>query len=331
MKSDNAVREAIDESLSGVRFNVQDMRSVLRTVRAQEEEEEDPRPARRRKKRLDFAFALMLMAVIIAPATLFIARPKALNSIHSIVATIGGATPDPLANFPTASPRGDPILDVSAESEAIRIARACFNAQCDTSVFSFEEYTVNVTTSTAADGATRYTVVMNSIYDNGCCFTVIVASPSGEVLQYSTPQLATQPTFFDSSSAEVRSWYDKYGPYLFTWTAQAQAEFSRRYEGATLRMPKDGEVSFERAAELAASAVRGNFEGWNALGTIYTYPTLYAERASADGIARYVVYCFTQNAGESLSDPCVLVTLYASNGVVESIRQQSVTELEQMM
>ena len=42
MKSKTSCREAIDESLSGVRFNARDMRAVLSAVREQEAPQEAP-------------------------------------------------------------------------------------------------------------------------------------------------------------------------------------------------------------------------------------------------------------------------------------------------
>ena len=61
MKSKTSCREAIDESLSGVRFNARDMRAVLSAVREQEAPQEESgseaapqiaqdAPARRRRR-----------------------------------------------------------------------------------------------------------------------------------------------------------------------------------------------------------------------------------------------------------------------------------------
>ena len=71
MKKDPSIRYAIDESLSSVRFNAQDERSVLRRVRAQRQEEKPPVRARKRGLRLDFAFAMGMVLVLVIPLTVF--------------------------------------------------------------------------------------------------------------------------------------------------------------------------------------------------------------------------------------------------------------------
>ena len=54
---------------------------------------------------------------------------------------------------------------------------------------------------------------------------------------------------------------------------------------------------------------------------------LYAERANSDGRARYVVYCFTHRVDGAVSDPCVLVTIYADTAEIDSIEVHSAAEL----
>ena len=71
MKKDPSIRYAIDESLSSVRFNAQDERSVLRRVRAQRQEEKPPVRAKKRGLRLDFAFAMGMVLVLVIPLTVF--------------------------------------------------------------------------------------------------------------------------------------------------------------------------------------------------------------------------------------------------------------------
>lgn len=332
MQDKDSIRNAIDESLSGVRFNANDMRSVMRAVRSREEEREQP-VRRRRAFRPDFAFAVMLAVIVIAPVSLMFVRSRGMRpvavapGVPTVRPTIA-ATVAPFDEEATPNPELDAISP--GESEAIRVAKACFEATCDTSVFSFEEYSVSVTSQAQADGSTHYTVSMNSVYDNGCSFTAVVSLPSGEVVQHSTPRLATVPTFFDSSSAEVRSWYDKYGPYLFTWDAQAQVEFSRRYEGAAIRLPVEGELTYAEAASAAVQAIAQRAEYASLFASVTAYPVLYAENGSADAAARYVVYCFGAPVTDALSGPCLLVTLTQGGHTVESIQQLTQDELSAM-
>ena len=324
MKQDNPFREAIDESLAGVRFNANDERNVLRAVRSRAQGA--PR-ARRRRFRPDFALAMTLAVLVAAPLSLMLIRsqrPRVVSVANS------GVTPNPAAiSGEIASPIPVETAD-SAQSEVILAARECFEAQCDTSVFSFEEYAVSVDEQPQQDGMTRYAVTMTCVYDNGCRFTALVQMPGATVVAYSTPELATVPTFFDAESDEVRSWYDRYGAYPFTWDAQTQVEFSRRYEGAAIRLPRDGELSAEQAVSLAKQALEGD-EAGAAFAEIHAYPMLYAERTSADGRARYVVTCFAQPVSDALSDPCAVVTLFADSGEVESVRTQSASGLDAMM
>lgn len=282
MKKNSILRDAIDESLSGVRFNAEDARNVLRAVRTRESEPE--RPARARRLRLDLAFACAMLLILVVPVSYFALRAQS-ERAASVVTGPGGATAVPQA---TAAPQEDRIVSpaqtarTDEESAAIRAARACFEAHCDTDIFTFEEYAVSV----SREGS-RYTVDMTCIYGNGCRFTVVVDMPSGEIVEYSTPELATVPTYLDADSPEILAWHEKNGPFVFTWPAEEQAEFSRRYEGGALRMPRAGELSFEEARALALRSVS------ELLGAecAYAYPSLYAENARTGEAACYVVYC----------------------------------------
>ena len=286
MKHDSILRDAIDESLSGVRFSEHDARSVLRAVRAREHEPQDERPAQGRRLRFDLAFACAMLLILVVPVSYFALRAQR-ERTASVVAGPGGATAVPQA---TAARQEDRIVSpaqtarTDEESAAIRAARACFEAHCDTDIFTFEEYAVSV----SCEG-TRYTVDMTCIYGNGCRFTVVVDMPSGGIVAYSTPELATTPAYLDADSPEILAWYEKNGPFVFTWPAGEQAEFSRRYEGGALRMPRAGELSFEEAKALArfsASEMLGLEDAF-----AYAYPSLYAENARTGEAACYVVYC----------------------------------------
>ena len=328
MKRENPIREAIDDSLRDVRFDAHDARSVLRAVRSREDESR-ARARPRRGFRPDFAFALTLIVIIAAPLSLTFFRSQ---NTRDITAAVGSVTPSPSAVVATALPEADPILETTEESEAIRAARACFEAQCDTSIFSFEEYAIRVAQAPQGDGTSRFTVTMDCVYDNGCSFTCVVSMPSGEILQHSTPELATIPMFFDAASDEVQSWYQRYGAFPFTWDAQTQVEFSRRYEGAAIRLPKDGEIGAQQASAKAAAALQddavlSSLDGISAFENVCAYPVLYAERANSDGRARYVVYCFDQPVSDSISDPCVLVTVFADTAEIDSIEVHSAVEL----
>lgn len=284
MKQNNFIRDAIDESLSSVRFSERDARSVLRAVRNREEIPEQ-RPAR--KRRLQPVLAMAMTLVMIISVGLFALRAKQtgttrITAAPGSVTSIPSATADPHADLiATADPSGY----TDEESRAIRAARARFEAACDTSIFSFEEYAVSANRS--KDGS--YTVTMESIYGNGCTFVVRVAMPSGDVLESSTPELATTPVYLDNNAPEISAWHDKYGPHLITWPQGAQAEFSRRYEGAMLRTAKEGEITADHAVTLAKELIAKHLPSQDKGIDLYGYAMLYSERAGADGIARYIV------------------------------------------
>lgn len=312
MKQENPIRDAIDESLSGVRFNAQDARSVLRAVRIREEE---PAPRPRPRMRFDMAFACAMLLILVVPISYFALRAQTTRTAR-IVAGPGGTTAAPMT---TASPREDRITVTAApmrsdeESEAIRIARACFEAQCDTSIFTFEEYAVSVSSSGA-----RYTVDMTSVYGNGCRFTVVVDMSSGEVEQFSTPELATVPTYLDRGAPEIQAWYTKNGPYIFTWPPEEQAEFSRRYEGGTLRTAREGELTFEEAKAFALRSI-AEATGYDESPSLYAYPILYAENARTGDAANYVVYCCKSPVTDALPPEgfAAVVTFSATGEDVE--------------
>jgi len=321
MKKNPIIRDAIDESLSGIHFNAQDMRSVMRAVRRDEERRAPARP--RRRMRLDLVFSMALVVMIALPISLFTLRARSAQTTN-IVAAPGLATPFPRVTArPTALPEGTAMPGAISESEAIQIARACFEQQCDTSVFTFEEYTVSTAFMTDASGLPCYRVTMDSVYDNDCTFVVLVSAEDGAVVQYSTPKLATVPAYLRVDSPEVQAWFEKNGEYLFTWPQDVQAEFSRRYEGCALRTARDGEITPEQAKQIALAAAQDIFAQLGLSGgSPCAYPMLYSERASSDGVARYTVRCFAEPIGDTLPTPCVLVTLTADTGAVEAIRTE---------
>ena len=49
----------------------------------------------------------------------------------------------------------------------------------------------------------------------------------------------------DAVSAEAKTWTQKFGSNLFSWSADDQTEYARRYKGATLREPRSDEIRFE--------------------------------------------------------------------------------------
>lgn len=217
MNHDNRIRDAIDESLGSVRFSANDTRAVLSAVRAGHAHS---RRAKARKKRFDLVLAVMTAALVIVPVALFALRAQK-APITDISAM--ARTPAAAGESSTAEGSVSPVLD---ESDAIRAARACFDARCSGSAFTFEEYTVSVSLQESV-----YTILMQSIYDNGCRFEVAVSSPEGAILSFSDPIAATQPGPLRMDSPEVKAWFDKYGPDRSAWPAQSQAEFARRYEG----------------------------------------------------------------------------------------------------
>jgi len=297
MRKNTNIRDAIDESLSGVRFTNQDIRTVLSST------------TRRRKaspRRFEFAFALAALVIVLVPAALFALRAQR-TPITSIAA----------APILSEDPKADQIVKTAAqytaeESEAIRIARACFESVCDTSIFSFEEYAVSV----AAGGDRVYSVTLESIYGNGCRFTADVSLSSGSVIRHSTPQLATVPAYLNSDSPEVAAWYDRYGPIVMAWPQGAQAEFSRRYEGGLLRAALPGEMTPEQAEALAIDALRSTLPELQDT-PLFGYSMLRAERAGGDGAARYVVILYDGDVADPLSKQLGSVTFSPDGSSVE--------------
>lgn len=336
MKKDNQIRNAIDESLGSVRFNANDMRSVLRAVR---EEESAPRMSARMPRRsFRTAFAVMTAALVIVPLSIFAVRVSRFGSSISTITPLAANTAVPsadliISNSPavTAQPTLAPVPQRSGaltQDDAISIARACFEENCDTGVFAFEEYTISVQQVPADGGdssAACFEVTMNSVYDNGCTFTVVVDAESGSVLSFSTPRLATVPMRLNAQSEEIQAWYDKYGRYIFMWPLDMQAEFSRRYEGALLRTPREDEIDEEyilKRAPLFADELTPDG------GTVGVYHMLYDGRAFSDGKARYLIYCFPGGYIDAgLPESYLLVTMLASDGTIESSELLSASAL----
>jgi len=294
MKQDNFIQGAIDESLSGVRFDAKDAHTVLRAVRGSKK-----KPARRltQTPRFQPVLAMAMTLLVLVPIGLFALRAQKTGTTR-ISAAPGYDNILPVA---TGYPQAVPADDADEVSNAIGIARTCFESVCDTSIFSFHEYTVK-TSCLQKDAHSRvYTVSMTSIYDNGCTFSVTVAMPQGEVMHYTTPALATVPTYIDISQLKPASWYTKYGPHLMTWPQDAQAEFSRRYEGGMLREAKTGELTAQEATDLAINTVRLHLPVQKGIA-LYAYPMLYSERAGADGAARYVVSVFAAEITDTLPE-----------------------------
>lgn len=315
-----AVKSAIDGSLSSVHFNTQDARSVMRGVRTGEK-----RRSKRKKRRLpQLAFTFSLLLMITLPAALYVIRSQE-NIISITNPSIPAAPRQTAMNDPVVVPPQTPaptaLSTVSAsdapdasEEEAIRIARECFEAHCDTSIFQFEEYSVSVQNSEA--DPSLYTVTLESIYSNGCSFTVIISLKNDEVLQYSAPRLATTPTSVNMEADDVREWYEKYGEHLFTWPQDAQAEYSRRYQGGTLRSAKEGEITCEAA--IASVRTLLNQQSPGMFNTFY--PVLFSERTSADARAFYLVYCYTSDSQEALlSEEPMTVSFDAVTGDIIGI------------
>lgn len=334
MRKKTLIHDAIDKSLQDVHFSAQDMHSVLRQTRMQQHEIQPQKTSTRgRPAYFGYALAAAMLIVIIAPVSFFALRGQSrlVPTTNPLCAAPGEAQSgphdavsdgDPLSAAPSASITASPLDDgVFDERDAIAAARACFETQCDTSVFAFEEYDVTLAEAGSdSDAPDSFVVEMNSIYDNGCSFRVVLSRENGDIISYSTPRLATTPMYLNTQSAEVLAWYEQYGPHMFTWPMDAQAEFSRRYEGAALRMPREGEVDAETIAKRFGSHIHvSELTSDPDEHQLTYYTTLYSERSSADGVARYQVYCF---AGGEITDTLppvfALITFRASDGEFES-------------
>ena len=330
MKNDPRIRNALDESLSSVHFDARDMHHVLRAVREQEAPVRKSSRRKRRPLRLDFLFAVTTAALVIVPLSLFALRAQrtATSKImtvaaHGVQGTVSTEKPDGREDVLLATPlplstAAPGTAGAMNEYDAIQAARACFEAQCDTTIFTFDEYAVDISAAPGEDGApSSYVVTMQSIYGNGCVFRVVVSAQDGAVISYSTPRPATVPAALDRQCAEVQAWYDRYGAHSLAWPLDAQAEFSRRYEGGMRRMPEEGEMDADAIAAAAQEMLTGQ-AGSNAEDHTTLWLSLYGEHAFADGVARFRVYCLPQSDAGELPESCTVLTLRASDGVLES-------------
>lgn len=330
MKKDSTIREAIDESLCSVRFNAQDERAVLSAVHGRRVK------AKKRARRLNFVYAMSLLLLLAVPVTAFTLRARRLNTA-AITAAPGEdiiLSPDstPLVTAaPDASAAPD-ATDALTEQQAIQAARACFESVCDTSIFSFDEYTVSCERQ-----GDSYFVLMTSIYGNGCTFSATIDALTGEALHHSPARLATQPASTAVKSDAAKTWVERFGSNLFTWPAADQIEYARRYKGAILREAKDGEITREQAQTIAKTAAEADYaaQGLSAIEPL-CYPMLFAERAFDDGTARYWVVCRPDrpadgNAETFKTAPDVFVMLNAQTGQVENVKHElSSKEMEML-
>ena len=190
MKHHNYVRNAIDGSLSAVRFTYQDRQAVLRAIR----QTGALQTRRRICTKAEFLAAAAMLVLIAAPLSMLTLRALRMQTTDISAAYAGEA--EKAEETEETSSAQDIVLTAAhlpaaiPESEAVRAARACFEAHCDTTVFSFEEYTVSVALSA---GSAQYVVSMQSIYDVDCSFQVIVSAADGSVISHSAPERATMP------------------------------------------------------------------------------------------------------------------------------------------
>ena len=303
MKHNPIIKNAIDESLGSVRFDRKDTLAVLHAVRGKRA----PQARTARRFRYDWLAAAAMLLLIASPLGLLAARSLGSGTPDVITAAGHGETP-----AYTAAPSQDAAKTaLITESEAIRAARACFEAQCNTAVFTFEEYTVSVSLS---ENGAEYAVQMHSIYDNGCMFSVAVSATDGSVIAHSAPEQATVPALLRRSSSEIQAWYDRYGAYSFMWPLDVQAEFSRRYAGAAQRMPDESEAA---ADVILAAAKQELARSGHASSAVYA--VLHDGSGFPDELARYQVFGFAETPAENnLPDTCAVLTYFAADGALES-------------
>lgn len=325
MKHDPKIKNAIDESLGSVRFNQQDMRTVLHAVR--DTRTPAKKAVRKRRVRYEWIAAAAMLLLVIAPLGLLTANSlrAGVKDITTITAAGTGETTS-VAAFDPVNPTPAPAVQTAliAESDAIRAARTCFEAQCDLSVFTFEEYTVS---ASVMNSGADYTVRMQSIYDNGCAFSVVVSGADGAVISHSDPAQATVPALLRSDSAEVQAWYTKHGAHSFMWPLDVQAEFSRRYAGAAQRMPKESETASDEILAAAKKTLAETDEAYAVSSAAYI--SLHDGKDFADGRARYQVYGFASEAVDgALPETCVILTYFADDGALESALTVSTDALQ---
>lgn len=126
----------------------------------------------------------------------------------------------------------------------------------------------------------------------------------------------------------MQSWYDKYGSSIGLWAENVQVEFSRRYEGATLRAATAADLTREQAQSIAKAAAAADYAA-QGLADIepLCYPMLFSERAFDDGVARYLVICCPDRPADASAEalktaPDVLVLMNAQTGEVESVKHE---------
>ena len=190
---------------ASVRFNAQDERNVMAAIHGRRVK------AKKRARRLNLAFAAGLLLLLVLPVSAFTLHTRRLSAVNAAAPgedriLSPDATPEATAARSPLATANAAASGALTEQDAIQAARTCFETLCDTSIFSFDEYTVSCERTGDA-----YTVLMTSIYGNGCTFSVTVDALSGQVIHHSAADLATHPIYLSESAPEVQSWYDKYG------------------------------------------------------------------------------------------------------------------------
>ena len=370
MKKDPMIRESIDESLCGIRFNAQDKRSVLRAVRSAQ-----PQKKKRLNLRLDLVCAGLMLIVLIAPLTLAKLHAPTVSTVTDthisnpppdlppLPAQTTGTSPSPTpvvtaspSPTPTASPTPTPTPVITAEptptptpvvtaeptptptpvvtaeptftptpaplpaaktepekqpdcdvSRVIQSTRDLYNELCNTSVFTFDEFTVK--TDVTSDDVCI--VTMNSIYDNGCSFTARFDMKTGDLIDHSDPEKATMPSAHSSDTA--KAWFNKYGPDFWSWPQEARDEYTRRY--AFIQDSQSLGLSLTEAEAIAVEAAASYFEDSE---NVTGYASLSSDQVGQ--APQYIVFCYEHPVSVPFESPCVEVHVNPVTGEIEFIR-----------
>lgn len=124
--------------------------------------------AKKRARRLNLAFAAGLLLLLVLPVSAFTLHTRRLSAVNAAAPGEDrifspDATPEATAARSPLATANAAASGALTEQDAIQAARTCFETLCDTSIFSFDEYTVSCERTGDA-----YTVLMTSIYGNGC-------------------------------------------------------------------------------------------------------------------------------------------------------------------
>ncbi len=158
-----------------------------------------------------------------------------------------------------------PGQDDLPQEDAVRTAWETFSTLAGLKDETLSEYTMNLGFFTLpdVDPDARFWSVRFTKNNYSTCFEVILASPSGKVMENSdttvylqqTAEIAVRQTQQDA----MARWESEKGPFAF-WSAADKAAFSAQYLDGSLGVPDDKAISQEEAERIAKAELQTKYE-----------------------------------------------------------------------